>query len=88
MPRIEPLAGGFAVAPQSAEEEWPVDRLPREHPRWVKDALAVSARARALLARILPAAVRVVRFWDHHARTLQMGNRRLSIDVSGSYRME
>lgn len=88
MARIDPLAGSAPVAPHAADEELETDRLPREHPRWVKDAPAVSQRARALLAALRPIALRVLSFWDHHMRAIRIGDRELTIDSSGSYRLE
>jgi len=88
MPSIDPLSGASGIAPRIADEEFELDRLPREHPRWVKDALAISQRARVLLTRLKPLAVRVLTFWDHHVRGLRVGNRSLSVDGSGSYRLE
>ncbi|MDQ6931506.1 MAG: hypothetical protein M3126_12660, partial [Candidatus Eremiobacteraeota bacterium] len=48
------------------EIETPI--LPRDHPPWMRDTIAVSVRARELLARIKPLAVRVLTFWDHTVR--------------------
>lgn len=55
-------AAPFALVPDD-ELETPV--LPREHPRWIKDALTVSHRARRLFAQLRPAAIVVLTFWDH-----------------------
>lgn len=65
------------------ELETPV--LPREHPRWVRDALAVSSRARRLFASLRPAAISVLGFWDHQTRAVSIGASRLGVDSSGSY---
>lgn len=73
----------FALAPDD-ELETPV--LPREHPRWVKDALAVSQRARKLFAQLRPAAIKVMTFWDHQTtRAVTIAGQRLCVDSSGSY---
>lgn len=61
--------------------------LPHDLPPWARDAVAISQRARALLARIKPAVVRVLTFWDHRARSALISGKRLTIDVSGSYRI-
>jgi hypothetical protein len=61
--------------------------LPRDHPRWQRDILSVSARARAVVAALRPAAVRVLTFWDHVVRSVHVGSRRLEIDPSGCYRL-
>ncbi|MGH7708307.1 MAG: hypothetical protein ACREM8_14150 [Vulcanimicrobiaceae bacterium] len=64
-------------------------RLPTDHPAWSQDAIAISRRARALFAKLKPVAVRVLTFWDHHVRSIAIGSgRRLSVDASGSYRLD
>ncbi len=62
--------------------------LPSDHPPWAKDTLSISQRARALLARLRPIAIKVVTFWDHRVRSVLVGGRTLSVDASGSYRLE
>lgn len=62
--------------------------LPRDHPQWVKDTLSVSNRARELLARLKPVIVTILTFWDHRVRSVLVGNSRVSVDPSGSYRIE
>ena len=61
--------------------------LPRDHPAWQRDVLAVSARVRAIVARLRPVAIRVLTFWDHAVRSITVGRRRLDIDPSGCYRL-
>jgi hypothetical protein len=61
--------------------------LPRDHPAWQRDVLAVSARVRAVIASLRPAAVRVLTFWDHAVRCVAIGGRRIDVDPSGSYRL-
>lgn len=87
MPRIE-LRSSAPVLGLAPDDELETPLLPGEHPKWVRDALAVSQRARTLLARIKPVVVRVLTFWDHHLRSTTISGRRLTIDVSGSYRVE
>lgn len=77
----DPLA---ATVPD-AELETPA--LPRDLPPWARDAIAVSQRARELLAGLRPAIVRVLTFWDHRVRNAVVAGRRLDIDPSGSYRL-
>ncbi|MBV9271989.1 MAG: hypothetical protein JO165_12925 [Candidatus Eremiobacteraeota bacterium] len=97
-PRVEPdsslavftpaahAAGIAAIVPDDELETTP---LPREHPKWVRDALLVSQRARQALSRIEPAIVRVLSFWDHAIRSVRLGgNRSLTVDSSGSYKIE
>jgi len=86
MARIEALGG--AVVPLLPDDELETPPLPREHPRWVKDAVAVSQRARQLIANIKPVLNRVLTFWDHCARGITIRGRELSVDTSGSYRLE
>ena len=87
MPRIE-LRSSAPVLGLTPDDELETPLLPGEHPKWVRDALAVSQRARSLLARIKPVIVRVLTFWDHHVRSATIGGRRLTVDFSGSYRVE
>src|SRR5579884_3472462 len=97
MPRVDPDASPVvyvpvpssrAIVPLVPDDELETPPLPREHPQWVKDALAVSQRARRLVAALKPIAVRVLTFWDHHVRSIVVGSRELRIDASGSYSIE
>lgn len=95
-PRIEADANALALAPAYAQpiaallpdDELETPPLPREHPRWAADAVAISQRARRLIARLRPVVVRVLTFWDHHVRGATVAGRRLAVDPSGSYRVE
>ena len=84
----QPVSGSRAILALIPDDELETPPLPRELPRWVKDALAVSQRARQVIARLKPVAVRVLSFWDHQVRSLTVSGRRLTIDVSGSYRLD
>ena len=84
----QPVGGARAILPLVPEDELETPPLPREHPKWVKDAVAVSQRARQIIGRLRPVLVRVLGFWDHHARAIVIGGRELSVDISGSYRMD
>lgn len=84
----QPVAESRAILPLIPEDELETPPLPREHPRWVKDALAVSQRARQIIARLKPVVVRVFTFWDHQVRGIAIGGRELSVDISGSYRID
>ena len=77
-------AAAIAPAPV-ADVELPAT-LPRDHPAWQRDMLAVSARVRAALANMRPAVVRVLTFWDHVVRSVSVGGRRVEVDPSGCYR--
>ncbi len=83
-----PIPASRSILPLIPEDELETPPLPREHPKWVKDASAVSQRARQLISRLKPIVMRVLTFWDHHARGISIGGRELTIDMSGSYRFE
>ena len=88
-PALDPA---FAVPANAVGEPFDsgheiVSSLPRDHPAWQRDVLAVSARARTLLGRLRPVTVRVLTFWDHVLRGIVVGGRRIEVDPSGSYRM-
>lgn len=92
-PAFEPAAPAIPslpIAPAQVADigaEMPAS-LPRDHPAWQRDMLAVSARVRALLAQLRPAAIRVLTFWDHAVRAVAVGSgRRIEVDPSGSYRL-
>ena len=76
------------IVPAAADVELGSDSLPHEHPRWVKDSLAVSQRARAIIARLRPIAIRILTFWDHRVRSAFVGGIHVRIDPSGSYRID
>lgn len=75
------------AVPAVAEAELETALLPHDHPRWVKDAVAVSQRARDLVAKLRPIAIRVFNYWDHRIRSIVVGNRRVHVDPSGCYRL-
>ncbi|HYL27854.1 MAG TPA: hypothetical protein VEW74_08460 [Candidatus Nitrosotalea sp.] len=77
-----------AIVPVVAEAELETALLPNDQPRWIKDAVAVSQRARELIAKLAPAAVNVLTFWDHRIRAVVVGGRRVQVDPSGSYRAD
>jgi hypothetical protein len=99
--RIEPEEGAAAlgipansarhsepVVPAIAESDLETTGLPHDHPRWVRDAIGVSHRARELLGKLKPAVVAVASLWDHRLRCIVVGDRRVRIDPSGSYRAD
>jgi hypothetical protein len=75
------------AAPPAAHGDVEPAALPRDHPAWQRDVLAVSARVRALVAGLRPVVVRVLSFWDHAVRSIPIGGRRLEVDPSGCYRI-
>ncbi len=62
--------------------------LPNDHPAWLKDAVSLSQRARALVVKLKPIALAVIDAWEHRVRTIVVSGRRVSVDASGSYRMD
>jgi hypothetical protein len=81
----EPGATG-PVVPAPAQSELETSLLPRDHPKWVRDALTVSSHAKEMIARLKPVAVRILGFWDHRVRSAVVAGLRVAIDPSGSYR--
>jgi len=77
-----------AIVPAVADAELETALLPHDQPRWVKDAIAVSQRAREIVAKLRPVAVHVLCFWDHRIRSIVVGERRVAVDASGCYRIE
>ena len=75
----------LALAELAAERG---EHLPRDHPRQSHDAISLCARARELVEGMSVQATRVFSFWDHGARSAKAGARRVSIDPSGSYKLE
>ena len=76
------------IVPRVAEAEMETALLPHDHPKWVKDALSVSNRAKERIAQLKPVAIRVLSFWDHRIRSVLVGGSHVTIDASGSYRAE
>jgi hypothetical protein len=97
--RIEPEEPAIAIplhvaaarseavaAVEEAEHETAL--LPHDHPRWVRDAIAVSQRAREIVAKLRPVALHVLSFWDHRVRCIVVADRRIAVDASGCYRAD
>jgi hypothetical protein len=76
-----------AAVPPVARTDLETALLPQDHPRWVKDAVAVSQRARELIAKLRPVIVHVLSFWDHRIRSIMVGDRCVAVDPSGCYRV-
>ncbi|MBC5800096.1 MAG: hypothetical protein GIX03_06390 [Candidatus Eremiobacteraeota bacterium] len=85
---VLPAPYGPAPIFDDAEDRWGGHALPGDHPAWMKDTLSISQRARALLTKLRPVVLRVVTYWEHKARSIVCAGRRLSIDQSGSYRLD
>ncbi len=84
------LAGTGGISP-AQRDDGSIDAqtsFPPDHPAWQRDVVAISARARAVLATLRPAVVAIVTFWDHVVRGVGVsGNRSLEVDPSGCYRL-
>jgi len=88
---LAPAGGARAsdpVVPAVAHADLETTGLPHDHPRWVRDAVSVSQRARRLLERLAPAVIAVLTMWDHRLRCAVISGRRVSVDASGSYRID
>ncbi len=75
------------IAPPEPAVEFEGDLLPRDHPKWIRDGLSVSQRARNAIAGLRPVVLRVLHFWDHGMRAILVAGRRVRVDPSGSYRV-
>jgi hypothetical protein len=80
-----PAARPLALAELAAERG---EHLPRDHPRQSQDAVSLCSRARELLAGMSVQPTYALSFWDHGGRSAKIGARRVSIDPSGSYKLE
>ena len=81
-------AAPLALTAIDYDDRWGGHTLPGDHPPWMKDTLSISQRARALIATLRPVVIKVIAFYEHHVRSIVVGNGRLSIDPSGSYRLD
>ena len=84
----EPSLARAAQIVPVGEAELETSLLPRDHPQWAKDTITISTRARELLSRLRPLLVTVLTFWDHRIRCMFVAGGQVSIDPTGSYRME
>ena len=81
-------AASEAIAPVVPDGELETPLSPHDRPRWVRDAVAGSQRARELIARLRPVAIRVLSFWDHRMRAILVGGCCVRVDASGCYRID
>jgi hypothetical protein len=84
LPAVSAASGTVHLTGTDAE---PLSLLPRDHPAWQRDVLAVSSRVRAILAGMRPVTVRALSFWDHVVRGISIGARYVEVDPSGCYRL-
>ncbi len=83
-PAPEALAA-LAIDP---DERYDGPALPGDHPAWMRDAVSMSQRARALLATLKPIAIHVICVFEHRVRSIVVGGRSMKVDASGSYRID
>ncbi|HEY5258581.1 MAG TPA: hypothetical protein VIJ12_09415 [Candidatus Baltobacteraceae bacterium] len=87
----QPLLTALTPTPLAAvlpDADLEIPPLPRDLPPWVKDAIALSQRARDLIGRLAPIVIAVLTFWDHRVRSASIGGKHIAIDPSGSYRLD
>ena len=79
-----------ALAPLAIDpdERYDGPALPGDHPAWMRDAVSMSQRARALLAALRPVVLHVIAAWEHRVRSIVIGGRSMKVDASGSYRID
>ena len=82
--RLEPTT----VRPSIPEVELESPVLPRDHPPWMRDAVALSTHAKRLLERVRPLVIRALGFWDHAVLSIHIAGRRVNIDPAGCYRID
>lgn len=82
------LAAPAAIAAMADAAVDDAPSLPVDHPAWARDTLSLSQRARLFLASLGPVVIRTFTYWDHRIRSIAVGAGRLTIDISGSYRLE
>jgi hypothetical protein len=96
-PRVdfERSRGVLAAPPEPVPNEYsvpdvepPQPLLPRDHPAWMRDAVALSGHARRWIERLRPAVIRVLTFWDHTVRSALVAGRQISVDGAGCYRID
>jgi len=84
-----PPAPPAAAAAIAFDPEFdPEPRLPGDHPAWARDVVSLSQRAREMFARLRPVVVRIYTAWEHRVRSILVGGRRLSVDLTGCYRVD
>lgn len=87
LPAPLPFPPAGIVNPLDPDDRSGGHALPGDHPAWMRDALSISQRARALLAKVRPVAIKVIVAWEHRLRSIVIGGHVLSVDASGSYRL-
>ena len=83
-----PPNAAVAIDPFDPDDRFGGHALPNDHPAWMRDTVSISQRTRALLTKLKPVAVRVIAFWEHRVRSIFVAGAKLSVDTSGSYRLE
>ena len=101
--RVDPDGGMLALGPTTLatlapevlaplaidpDERYDGPALPGDHPAWMRDAVSLSQRARALLSALRPVVMHVIGAWEHRVRSIVVGGRSMKVDASGSYRID
>jgi hypothetical protein len=82
------IAAAAALAPVADAPLEDAPSLPADHVAWSKDTLSLSQRARAFVATLAPIVMRTLTYWDHRVRSIALRAGTLTVDISGSYRLE
>jgi len=75
------------------DDRWGGHALPHDHPAWPRDAVSLSQRARAYLAKVVPPAIATVAQWSRRTRAVALllpaagFARTLRVDGNGFYRI-
>lgn len=83
-----PAPEALAPLAMDPDERYDGSALPGDHPAWLRDAVSMSQRARALLASLKPVVLHVIGAWEHRVRSIVVGGRSMKVDASGSYRID
>jgi hypothetical protein len=85
---VTPAPEALAPLAIDHDERYDGPALPGDHPAWMRDAVSISQRARALLAVLKPVVIHVIGVWEHRVRSIVVGGRSMNVDASGSYRID
>lgn len=84
---IAPPSGPAQIAFDN-DDRYGGPALPSDHPKWLKDAVSLSSRARALVVKLKPVVMHAIAAWEHRVRSVVVGGRTVTVDASGSYRID
>jgi len=85
----EEIFGGAQAAPIGIDDEDDFARPTtlREVPPWPRDIIGLSQRARRVLDSLRFSTVVVIGYFDHVRRAISIGDRTLTVDAAGCYRL-